>query len=106
MLDLSKFRDGHGRKKSRGELFLAGWLDSVQYMREHPEQSVTIAARVSDVSQSVARRNYQELMPIFNPTGRFNPKALDTLSRSFVELGLLPHAPDMSRLYTEAFLPK
>jgi hypothetical protein len=45
-------------------------------------------------------------MPIFNPTGRFNPKALDALARSFVELGLLPDAPDMSRLYTEAFLPK
>jgi NitT/TauT family transport system substrate-binding protein len=86
--------------------FLAGWLDSGQYMRDHPEQSVAIAARVSDVSQSVASRNYQELMPIFNPTGRFNPKALDALSRSFVELGLLAEAPDMSRLYTEAFLPK
>jgi NitT/TauT family transport system substrate-binding protein len=86
--------------------FLAGWFDSVQYMRDHPEQSVAIAARVSDVSQSVARRNYRELMPIFNPTGRFNPKALDTLSRSFVELGLLPDSPDMRRLYTEAFLPK
>ena len=45
-------------------------------------------------------------MPIFNPTGRFNPKALDALSRSFVELGLFPNAFDVSRLYTEAFLPK
>ena len=86
--------------------FLAGWFDSVQYMRDHPEQSVAIAARVSDVSPSVARRNYQELMPIFNPTGRFNPKALDALSRSFVELGLFPDVPDMSKLYTEAYLPK
>ena len=67
---------------------------------------IDIAARVSDVPKSVAARNYQELMPIFNPTGRFNPKALDVLSRSFVELGLLPDAPDMGRLYTEAFLPK
>jgi hypothetical protein len=58
------------------------------------------------VSKAVAGRNYDELMPIFNPTGRFNPKALDVLSRSFVELGLLPAAPDMSKLYTEAFLPK
>jgi ABC-type nitrate/sulfonate/bicarbonate transport system substrate-binding protein len=86
--------------------FLAGWLDSVQYMRDHKEQTIDIAARVSDVSRSVAGRNYQELMPIFNPTGRFNPKALDVLSRSFVELGLLPDAPDMSKLYTEALLPK
>ena len=67
---------------------------------------IDIAARVSDVSRSVASRNYQELMPIFNLTGRFNPKALNMLSRSFIELGLLPDAPDMSRLYTEAFLPK
>jgi NitT/TauT family transport system substrate-binding protein len=86
--------------------FLAGWLDSVQYMRDHQEQTIAIAARVSDVSKSVASRNYQELMPIFNLTGRFNPKALEMLSRSFVELGLLPDAPDMSKLYTEAFLPK
>jgi ABC-type nitrate/sulfonate/bicarbonate transport system substrate-binding protein len=86
--------------------FLAGWLDSVQYMRDHKEQTIDIAARVSDVSRSVAGRNYQELMPIFNPTGRFNPKALDVLSRSFVELGLLSEAPDMSKLYAETFLPK
>ena len=86
--------------------FLAGWRDSVQYMRDHPEQAIDIAARVADVSRSVASRNYQELMPIFNPTGRFNPKALDTLARSFVELSLLAEAPDMSKLYTEAFLPK
>jgi NitT/TauT family transport system substrate-binding protein len=86
--------------------FLAGWLESVEYMRQHEEETIEIAARVSDVPRSVARRNYQELMPIFNPTGRFNPKALDVLGRSFVELGLLPDAPDMSKLYTEAFLPK
>jgi ABC-type nitrate/sulfonate/bicarbonate transport system substrate-binding protein len=86
--------------------FLAGWLESVQYMRDHRDETIDIAARVSDVPKSVASRNYQELMPIFNPTGRFNPKALDMLSRSFIELGLLPDAPDMSKLYTEAFLPK
>ncbi len=27
MTDLSKFRDGHGRKRSQGELFLADWLE-------------------------------------------------------------------------------
>jgi NitT/TauT family transport system substrate-binding protein len=86
--------------------FLAGWLESVEYMRQHEEETIDIAARVSDVPRSVARRNYQELMPIFNLTGRFNPKALEVLGRSFVELGLLPDLPDMSTLYTEAFLPK
>ena len=86
--------------------FLAGWFDSVAYMRDHKEQTIDIAARAADMPKSIATRNYEELMPIFNPTGRFNPKALDTLSRSFVELGLFPAAPDMGKLYTEAYLPK
>ena len=86
--------------------FLAGWLDSVRHMRDHPKETIDIAQRVSEVSRSVASRNYQELMPIFNPTGRFNPKALDVLARSFLQLGLTPEAPDMSKLYTEAYLPR
>jgi NitT/TauT family transport system substrate-binding protein len=86
--------------------FLAGWLDSVQYMRDHREATIDITQRVADVSRSVATRNYDELMPIFNPTGRFNPKALDVLARSFVDLGLFADAPEMTKLYTEAYLPK
>jgi ABC-type nitrate/sulfonate/bicarbonate transport system substrate-binding protein len=86
--------------------FLAGWLDSVQYMRDHRDATIDITQHVADVPRSVATRNYDELMPIFNPTGRFNPKALDVLARSFVDLGLFADAPDMTKLYTEAYLPK
>jgi NitT/TauT family transport system substrate-binding protein len=86
--------------------FLAAWLDTIQYMRDHKQETTDVAVRVSEVSTLVAARNYEELMPIFNRNGRFNPKALDLLAQSFVELGLLPTAPDMSKLYSEAYLPK
>jgi NitT/TauT family transport system substrate-binding protein len=86
--------------------FLAGWFETIQYMLANRERSIEIAARVAGSSKSVATRNYDELMPIMNRTGRFNPKALDVLGRSFVDLGVLPAAPDMSKLYTEEFLPK
>ena len=43
---------------------------------------------------------------MFSDTGRFDPKALATLRKSYVELKLLPTEPDMTKLYTEAFLPK
>ena len=33
-------------------------------------------------------------------------KALDVLAGSFVDMGLLTAKPDMSKLYTEQFLPK
>jgi putative tryptophan/tyrosine transport system substrate-binding protein len=41
----------------------------------------------------------------FNQTGRFDPRALEVLARSFVEMGLLPQTPDMRSLVTERYLP-
>jgi ABC-type nitrate/sulfonate/bicarbonate transport system substrate-binding protein len=86
--------------------FVKALLESVQYMRDHKDQTIDIAMRVAEVSKSVATANYDELLPIFNPTGRFNTKALDVLARSFVEMGSLAERPDMGKLYTEAFLPR
>jgi hypothetical protein len=43
---------------------------------------------------------------MFSDDGRFSPKALAVLARSFVEMKTLPSEPDMSKLYTEQFLPK
>ncbi len=86
--------------------FLAGWFESVRWMKDHKAQTVEIAARVADVPKTVAAKNYDEIMPVFSLDGRFKPKALDVLAGSFVEMGLLPTKPDMSKLYTEQFLPK
>jgi ABC-type nitrate/sulfonate/bicarbonate transport system substrate-binding protein len=86
--------------------FLAGWFETVRWMKDHKDQTVEIAARMADVPKTVAAKNYDEIMPVFNLDGHFKPKALDVLAGSFVEMGLLPDKPDMSRLYTEQFLPK
>jgi NitT/TauT family transport system substrate-binding protein len=86
--------------------FLAGWFETIRYMKDHREQTIDIAAGMAGVSKTVAARNYDEIMPIFSLDGRFKPKALDVLAGSFVEMGLLPEKPDMSKLYTEQFLPK
>jgi hypothetical protein len=45
-------------------------------------------------------------MPMFLDDGHFNRNALAVLARSFVEMKTLPTEPDMSKLYTEEFLPK
>ena len=62
-------------------------------------------AQVGKVSEEIEGRVYEEIMPTFSKDGRFNPKALAVLSRSFVELGTLPSEPDMAKLYIEEFLP-
>lgn len=86
--------------------FLKGWFETIAFMRANKAETVKIAMQVTDKDQDITSRVYDELMPMFSDTGRFNPAALATLSKSYVELKLLPSQPDMSKLYTEAYLPK
>jgi ABC-type nitrate/sulfonate/bicarbonate transport system substrate-binding protein len=85
--------------------FLAGWFETIGYMETHKAEVVKIAAPIMGVSAAIAGRSYDELMPTFSRDGKFDPAALKVLSRSYVEMHLLPKEPDMSKLYTEKFLP-
>src|SRR5215510_10147031 len=85
--------------------FLAAWFETIEYMRENRAETIAIVRRTAQVSQGIATRDYDELMGMFNRTGRFDPRALDVLARSFVEMGSLPQAPDMQKLITEQYLP-
>ena len=86
--------------------FLKGWFETIAFMRKNKAEAVKIAADVTQVSEPVMSRTYDETISMFSDTGKFEPKALATLSKSFVELNVLPAEPDMSTLYTEAYLPK
>jgi NitT/TauT family transport system substrate-binding protein len=86
--------------------FVAGWFETVAYMRQHKAETVAIAQKVIGADEKSTSGVYDELMPMFTDNGHFNAKALMVLQRSFVEMKILPAEPDMSKLYTEAFLPK
>jgi NitT/TauT family transport system substrate-binding protein len=86
--------------------FLEGWFATIAFMRRNKAATVAIAMDVMSKDEAIISRTYDELMPMFSDDGRFNPKALATLAKSYVGLGVLTQEPDMSKLYTEAFLPK
>jgi NitT/TauT family transport system substrate-binding protein len=86
--------------------FLAGWFETIAFMRTHKDKTVETAMSVLDINRSIAERTYDTLIPMFSDDGRFDPKALATLGRSYVDLKFLATEPDMSKLYTEEFLPK
>ena len=86
--------------------FLEGWFESIRFMRANKAQTVKIAAEVMDKDEEITAKVYDELMPMFSDDGRFDAKALTLLSRSLVELDILKAEQDMSKLYTEDFLPK
>ena len=86
--------------------FLAGWFETIAFMRKEKAKTVEIAREVMGTDGPTAARIYDAMMPMFNDDGRFKPKALAVLSRSYVDMKTLPEEPDMRKLYTEAFLPK
>ena len=86
--------------------FLKAWFETIAFMRANKAETVAIAGEVTNKDEDITSRSYDELMPMFSDDGRFDANALATLAKSYVELGLLPQAPDLQTLYTEAFLPK
>jgi ABC-type nitrate/sulfonate/bicarbonate transport system substrate-binding protein len=85
--------------------FLKGWFESVSFMRQNKAEAVRIARRITGFDEAIEAQEYDLVMPMFSADGKFDQKALSTLGRSFVELGLLETQPNMSTLYTERFLP-
>lgn len=86
--------------------FLKAWFETIAFMRKNRADTIAIAKGVMNKDEAITGRNYDELMQMFSDDGKFNPKALATLAKSYVELKTLPTEPDMSKLYTEEFLPK
>jgi ABC-type nitrate/sulfonate/bicarbonate transport system substrate-binding protein len=86
--------------------FLAGWIDTVAYIRTHKAETVKIESGITGFSENVMAKDYDLTVGMFTKDCRFDAESLATLKRSFVDLKLLDHEPDMSKLYTEAYLPK
>jgi NitT/TauT family transport system substrate-binding protein len=86
--------------------FLAGWFETIAYMRDHRQAVLDTTIKLIGMSPGVASAIYDDTMPTMSLDGRFNPKALDLLANSFVAMKLLPSKPDMAALFTEAYLPK
>jgi len=86
--------------------FLAGWFETIAYMRDHRPAVLDTTIKLIGMSPGVASAIYDDTMPTMSLDGRFNPKALDLLADSFVAMKLLPSKPDMASLLTEAYLPK
>jgi ABC-type nitrate/sulfonate/bicarbonate transport system substrate-binding protein len=86
--------------------FCAGWFEAVALMQRDKPQTVRIAAPIMHFAPDIAAAAYDVVIPKMSTTGRFDHKGLATLARSYVEMKTFPKAPDMSKFYTERFLPR
>ena len=85
--------------------FLAAWFETIQYMKAHKAETLKVYMQVSKVPEFAASKNYDGAMDMFTTEGYFDAKSLAVLAKSYVELKQLEAEPDMTKFYTEAFLP-
>lgn len=85
--------------------FLKGWLEGVAYMGSHKDETIAFARSKDHFAEEVEQKQYANVMPSFSKDGTFPPDAVAPVKASFVDLGILPTEPDMSKYMTEAFLP-
>jgi len=86
--------------------FLKAWFENMSWMRTHKPEVVEMVRSFTHFAPEIESQEYDLVMPIFSIDGRFHASALKTLQQSFVDMGSVDRAPDMSKLYTEDYLPK
>jgi ABC-type nitrate/sulfonate/bicarbonate transport system substrate-binding protein len=86
--------------------FIAGWIETVDYMRTHKAETIKIESALNHFDENVMSREYDLVIGMYTKDCRFDAESLATLKRSFGEMKLVEGEPDMAKLYTEAYLPK
>ena len=85
--------------------FLAGWFETIAFMKANKERSVEISAKVINITPAVAARVYDEQIGGFSTDGIFDPQGVATLRKSFSEMDLLKDVPPDNVLFTTQFVP-
>lgn len=86
--------------------FLAGWLETVDFLRHHKDEAVAAESKLTGLSPSVMAKDYDLVMPSFDKDCTFDAESLANLKQTLVEQKFLANTADISTLYTNAFMPK
>jgi NitT/TauT family transport system substrate-binding protein len=93
------------RRPDAVRAFLKGWFETIAFMKANKDKTVDITSKVINVSPSVVSRAYDEQIAIFSTDGSFDPKGVEVLKHSFIEMGLLKEVPDDKVMFTTEFVP-
>jgi len=85
--------------------FLAGWIETVEFMRANPDEAIELASKTTGIPVDLQRQEFSKVMPMMSRDMRFKPEAMRVIVDSFQELEILDFKPDPKTLYTETFLP-
>jgi len=85
--------------------FLRGFFDAIAFMKTHKEETSRVAERVLQFNPSLAGKVYDSQIGMLLDDGQFDPRAVATLKRSYLEMKTLRTEPADAELFTTQFLP-
>jgi NitT/TauT family transport system substrate-binding protein len=86
--------------------FLAGWFETIRWMRAHHAESVAVATEVTGLDSAVAGQAFDLVMPMFTEQGHFNQPGLRAVAQALSDLQLVEATPDLTRYVAEGYLPQ
>jgi NitT/TauT family transport system substrate-binding protein len=86
--------------------FLAAWLETIDYLVSHKSETVKIETQVTGYSEAAMTKEYDLTAGKFSHDCKFDAESIANLKRAFIDQKLVDAPPDMTKVYTEAYLPK
>jgi len=84
--------------------YLKAWFETVAYAKAHKTETIKFSQPITRLSDAAAAKDYDVITPTLSDDGRFDPKAIDVMLKSLVDMGQLDKLPAAKDLYTEEFL--
>ena len=74
-------------------------------MKAHKAETVKITVDQMHESPAVAEKTYDDEIGTFSTDGVFDPKAVDVLKQSFIDMNMLTAKPADDQMFSTQFLP-
>jgi NitT/TauT family transport system substrate-binding protein len=84
--------------------FLAGWFETIAWMKANKDKSVEISARVLKLPPEIVSRAYDEEIGMMQDNGRFDPEAVKVIKSSLVDMHILESEPTEEQMFTTKFV--
>jgi ABC-type nitrate/sulfonate/bicarbonate transport system substrate-binding protein len=86
--------------------FLAGWFDTIAFMRRNKAETVALARVESGFDAAIETREYDLGMPMFSANGIFTDAALANLKNLLARNHVIAETTDLTPFFTEQFLAR
>lgn len=86
--------------------FMAAWYDTIKYAQAHRDETVKAIAAATNVPEEFVGKTYDQQVAKYSTTGKFDPAVIDYMKQAFVTATYVSAPPDLSKAYSEEFLPQ